>query len=259
MITTTAWLRGDLQRADDAAQELLTHVERLRRPFDTAYGQVWLAASYQLQRRHALALQHAQPGLEAANRHGLGTWTPAAYMEVLIAQGVLAPSPEPAAQLQAVHQGFIHHGAEVAATFYQWGIALCKLAAGYRAGALAAAEVGIERARRGQETYLWHELLIARAHAQDDDEAARRDLISALDVALRQGAVTVALRAACELARRAEAGSGARERAVEAQALIDGGATRGLKAAQLRAHLDCVVDALGANFKGLPDTRWLTT
>lgn len=259
LITTTAWMRGDLQRADDAAQQLLAHIERLGRPFDTAYGQVWLAASYQLHRRHALAMQHAQPGLEVAQRHGLGTWTPAAYMEVLIAQGLLAPSPEPVAQLQAVHQGFIHHGAEVSATFYQWSIALCKLAAGDRAGALAAAEVGIERARRGQETYLWHELLIARAQAQTDDEAARRDLIAALEMAQRQGAVTVALRAACELARRAEAAPLARARADAALALINGGATGGQNAAQLRAHLVGVVDALGASVKDLPDTRWLTT
>ena len=257
LITTVAWLRGDLQRADDAAVQLLEHVQSLQRPFDEAYGKVWLAASYQLHRRHTRALELAHPGLAVAQRHGLATWTPAAAMELFIAQGALAPSPESVAQLQAAHQGFIHHGAEVSATFYQWGIALSQLVAGDRAGALATADAGIERARRGQETYMRPELLIVRALAQADDEAACRDLIDALDHAQQQGAVTVALRAACELARRPGSAGPARALADAALDMINGGPTQGVDAARLRAQLVGLVDALGTSRKDLPDTRWL--
>ncbi len=257
MITTTAWLRGDLQRADDAAMELLAHIERLGRPFDIAYGKVWLAASYQLHRRHMQALQQAQPGLAVAQRHGLATWIPAAAMELFLAQGALGPSPEATAQLQAAHLGFLHHGAEVSATFYKWGIALSQLVAGDRSGALATADAGIERARLGQETYMRPELLIVRAAAQSDEEAACRDLIAALEHAQKQGSVTVALRAACELARRPGGTDAARALADEALQLINGGPTQGIDAARLRAHLVDLVQALAHVRKDLPDTRWL--
>lgn len=230
LLTTTAWLQGDLPRADAAGTALLSHVQRLGRPFDTAYGTVWLAGSCQLQRRFTTALQHGQAGLGVAQQHGLGTWVPAAYMQLLIAGGSLAPSAETITTLQQAHQGFLLAGAEVSATFYGWGLAQAQLRAGDTAAARTTIDAALARADAGHETYMRAELLVLRATTQADAAAADADLQAALADAERQGALTVALRAAAQRVLRDGRNDVACTRAHEALTIIDGGDTTGLAA-----------------------------
>ncbi len=256
VLTTVAWMRGDLQRADEAGQQLLLHVERLSSPFDQAFGQIWLSASCQLQRRHARALELGQSGLAIAQRHGLGTWIPAAVMEVQIAIGAMAPAPEAIATLQQVHQAFLGAGAEISATFYLWGLAQALLVAGDSAGAQAMAEAGLARAQRGPEVYLATELLIVRAATRTqagDSTGAQQDLAEALALACRQGLLTVALRAAAQLAQRPGSRAALRQRADAALQLVNGGDSAGITRAVTRAHLLALVDLLHGDGVAVPD------
>jgi class 3 adenylate cyclase len=230
LLTTTAWMQGDLPRADAAGAALLSHLQRLGRPFDTAYGTVWLAGSCQLQRRFTAALQHGQTGLGVAQQHGLGTWVPAAWMQLCIAGGALAPSAESIATLQQVHQAFLQAGAEVSATFYGWGLAQAQLRAGDTAAARATIAAALARADTGQETYMRAELLLLSAATQTDAAAADADLQAALADAEHQGALTVALRAAARRVLHDGRDDVACTRAHEALTVIDGGDTAGLAA-----------------------------
>lgn len=217
IMTTTAWFLGDFAGADQAAQRLVQHLARLNRPFDTAFGEVWLAGSYQLHRRHTLALEHAQLGFATSQQHGLGTWLPAAWMQILIAQAAMG-SAEATTQLAQAHQQFMAAGAELSATFYAWAIARGKMAAGQNAEARSAVQDGLARAESGRETYLHAELLVLRGQLNDDDSGARADFHAARQVADRQGAPALALRALAHDVLRAGA---ADDDATQARSVLD--------------------------------------
>ena len=223
LLTTTAWLRGDLHKADSAAKSLLDHVQSLARPFDITFGTVWLSASCQLQRRFKNAVEHGQAGLAVAQKHGFGTWIPAATMQICIGTGGQASSAESIGMLQAVHQAFIHAGAEVSATFYLWGIAHAMIVAGDAEAARVVLTEGLRRVGAGDETYMKGELLILLATVESDPEVATRHLLGALDHAETQGALTVALRAACKLLLKHDASSSIAEVARSTLAVIDAG------------------------------------
>lgn len=228
-LTSIAWLAGDLPRADQAATALLAHAGALGRPFDIAYADVFLSASYQLHRRYPAALQHGQAGLALAQRHGLGTWVPVAAMQLCIAGGALAPAPEAVAQLQHVHQAFMAAGAEASETFYAWGLAQAQATTGDTTAARQTVEAALLRVQPGREAYMRPELLILRARLEADAGRATADLQAAQADAQEQGAWTVALRAACQLALLGD-DAAARERAQAALKVIDGGDTGGIAA-----------------------------
>ncbi|MFO1326143.1 MAG: adenylate/guanylate cyclase domain-containing protein [Rubrivivax sp.] len=245
-LTSIAWLGGDLPRADAAAQALLAHARALGRPFDIAYADVFLSASYQLHRRYLAALQHGQEGLALAQRHGLGTWVPVAAMQLCIAGGALAPSPEAIGQLQYVHQAFVAAGAEASDTFYGWGLAQAQLKAGDATAARATVEASLARVQPGRECYMRAELLMLRAAIDPGAPGAEADLLDALADAERQGALTPALRAAALLALRG-GDAAAAERARAALAVIDGGDTTGLGADWVAQQLESLrVQAVAA-------------
>ena len=82
------------------------------------------------------------------------------------------------------------------------------------------------------------ELLILRASLEADAAGAEADLHAALAEAEQQGALTVALRAAAQLALR---GTGADEPAARAAlAVIDGGDTSALPADWVARQLDAL-------------------
>ncbi|MDM0105030.1 adenylate/guanylate cyclase domain-containing protein [Variovorax sp. J22R24] len=199
LMTTTAWLRGDLQSAESAATALHDHLAALKSPFDDSYGKVWLAASRLLQRRFAHAAELATTGLAIAQERGYQTWIPAGMMQLCMAQGALGPAPESVATLQYVHKAFLDAGAEVSSTYYSWGIAMSLASAGDRDGARAAAEHGLLRAENGEEAYMAPELSILLAQLEEDRARATMLLLKAIVHARAQGALTVALRASALL------------------------------------------------------------
>jgi hypothetical protein len=199
LMTTTAWLRGDLLGAEKAATELEEHLETLKSPFDDSFGKVWLAASRLLQRRFAHAAALATTGLAIAQERGYQTWIPAGMMQLCMAQGALGSSPEAVPTLQYVHKAFLDAGAEVSATYYTWGIAMSLASAGDRDGARAAAEHGVQRAESGEEIYMAPELTILMGQLEDDKARATMLLLKAIVQARAHGALTVALRASALL------------------------------------------------------------
>jgi hypothetical protein len=247
LLTTVAWLRGELHAADAAARSLEAHLERLSRPFDTTFGQVWLAGSCQLQRRFAAAVEHAQAGLEIAHKHGFGTWIPAATMQICIGHGALAASPESIATLRYVHGEFLRAGAEVSATFYLWGIAQALIVAGEREAARGVVQEGLARVELGEETYMKAELLMQLAQLEDGPARAAGHLHAALQDAQRQGATMVALRAACRLLLAdGRASTKAAERARAALSVLDGESACGPEADWAARTLEAAMLALPA-------------
>jgi len=200
LLTTVAWLRGDLPTAERAARELDAHLARLQRPFDTTFGRVWLAATRLLQRRFADAGTQAEVGLQEATARGFGTWVPAAWMQKCIAEAAAKPAPEVAATLQHVHRDFVAAGAEVSYPYYCWGIALAWERAGDADKAIEAARRGLTRALQGEETYMRAELHLVMARLLSADPVAvRTHALEAASHAESQGALAVALRAVATL------------------------------------------------------------
>ena len=222
LLTTIAWMRGELHVADAAAKSLDNHLTLLNRPFDTTFGNVWLSASHQLQRRFGEAIKRGNEGLGIAKTHGFATWIPAAMMQVSIGEGSRGASAIAIATLQAVHKAFIEAGAEVSATFYLWGLAQAMIVAGDVESARSVLEEGLRRASSGEETYMKAELLILLAAIETDGDVVANHLGAALRHADEQEASTVALRAACRLALLGDPPPPVAARAHDALAVLDG-------------------------------------
>lgn len=202
LLGIAAWLMGDTAATEAAVAGALAHVERLSRPFDTAYAHVWIAMLRNMQRRFDEALHHATRCIEICQRHGFNTWLVASTMHACIAQASRAAAPDSIATLRQMLGLFIQAGAEANAPFFLWGVAQGLRLTGDVLAARAALDEAMRRADATGESYLKSELLILAAALSSDEASACAQLSEALTLAELQGAVPLSLRAALELLRR---------------------------------------------------------
>jgi class 3 adenylate cyclase/tetratricopeptide (TPR) repeat protein len=222
LLGIAAWLTGDTAGAEAAVSGALAHVERLGRPFDTAYAHVWIAMLRNMQRRFEEAQHHATICIEISHRHGFNTWLVAATMHACIAQASRIPSPESIATLRHMLGLFIQAGAEANAPFFLWGVAQGLRLIGDRSAAIEALDEALRRADATGESYLKSELLILAGGFASDDGSACAHFNEALTLAELQGAVPLSLRAALELLRRQGRSSDDPARDREALKALDG-------------------------------------
>ncbi|HJZ72696.1 MAG TPA: AAA family ATPase [Vicinamibacterales bacterium] len=202
LLGIACWLLGDAGGAERAVADTLEHVERLQRPFDTAYAHVWIAMLRNMQRRFDEAQQHAARCIEISHRHGFSTWFVAATMHACIAQAARTAAPESVAALRQTLALFHQAGAEANMPFFLWGVAQGLRLLGDDVAARQALDEAIERAETTGESYLKSELLVLASDLESDDARADRLLLDAYALAERQHAVPLALRAALSILRR---------------------------------------------------------
>ena len=222
LLSTATWLQGDPQASEQAVTELLAHVQRLNRPFDSAYAHVWIASLRNLQRRFDEAAFHAAIGIDLAKRFGYSTWLAAAAMQGSMATAVPTGAREALAVLQGTHAAFMMAGAETSASFYLWGQSRALAMAGDVDASRTALARAMAHADKAGEVYMNAELMLAAGAASGDSMVAARHMRAALELADRQGAVVIALRAASMLLLQNEADSPDAEQAKAALAILEG-------------------------------------
>jgi hypothetical protein len=245
LLPIAAWLVGDTARAETAVTEALAHSSRVGRPFDVAYAHVWIAMLRNMQRLYDEAERHAVQCIEISERHGFTTWLVAATMQASIARSSRAASPESLALLRHMLQLFIGAGAEANASFFLWGLAEGLVRAGHAAEAAGVVTEALARADASRESFFKSELLVLSASLEDDADAARARLTEALELATRQGAVVLALRAGLALMRRLGAVSDDVSRDDQALQALDGRAPYPSDQRWATTALDGVRAALG--------------
>jgi DNA-binding SARP family transcriptional activator len=242
LLGLTLWLLGYPRQGRAAFWQALAYAQATEQPWSTAFVHLWAgAAALVLGRDVAAAHSHAT-ALRPLSRAGLvyGAWADlllgqadAAGLEIRLAQG-LTPAPEAGSAFQAVGSG-VGHAAQL----------LVKAQMLVRAGqpdlgleAIDQALAWIERTGvRALEAEVWRmrgELLLEAAGAPppssgDETQACFR---RALDVAQRQQARWLELRAAVSLARLWQ-GQGQRDEARELLAGVYGWFTEGFDTVDL--------------------------
>jgi class 3 adenylate cyclase/tetratricopeptide (TPR) repeat protein len=197
------WLRGDSIGAERSIETALDHAERrLARPFDRAYANCFIAQQLNVQRHHGRAMRHADVSIELGQRHGFNLWLVCGLMQKSIAAAALGPSAEAVNGLRQALGAYLSVGAQAAVPYFQWGLALGLRQLGDVAGANEAVVEGLRRADATGEVYLKAELLTLAAELEPSDARAVTLLTQARAIAERQGAVTLALRAALTQLRR---------------------------------------------------------
>ena len=114
-------------------------------------------------------------------------------------------SPELTKSIELLRQtlnAFLRAGAEANATFFLWGLAQGLRVQGNTAAATDVIIEALHRADASGELYFKSELLTLAAELDADEDRACGLLRDALQLALKQHARPLALRAALELARR---------------------------------------------------------
>ncbi|MDM0045948.1 AAA family ATPase [Variovorax dokdonensis] len=216
------WLRGDSLGADRSVEGAMSHIERLARPFDTAYANCFIAQQLNVQRRFADALRHATACVEMSQEHGFATWLVCGLMQQAVAAASLGPSQAAVDGLRGAMTAYLGAGAQAAIPFFCWGLARGLRNLGDDDGARAALAQGLESAKSTGETYLVAELLILSAELAASDEAALLLLEEARQVATDQGAVALALRASLTALRRRKLVSDDAERDERAWLVLEG-------------------------------------
>jgi adenylate cyclase len=200
------WLLGFPEQARTSIREALTLAHTLAHPFSLAFTLHWAATTHQLRREAPAAQDQAEVSMMFSREQGFALWVPGGTVLrgwALTEQGQME---EGIAQMRQGMTAWQATGAEVDRPYY-----LALLAEGYgKAGqaeaglpvlaeALAVVDAIEERYYEAELYRLKGELLLARSAEQHTE--AETCFRQALDIARRQQAQSLELRAAMSLSR----------------------------------------------------------
>ena len=200
------WLLGFPEQARTSIREALTLARQLAHPFSLAFALHWAATTHQSRREAPAAQEQAEVSIAFSREQGFALWVPGGTVLrgwALTAQGQME---EGIAQMRQGMAAWQATGAEADRPYY-----LALLVEGY--GKAGQAEAGLpiltealtvvdtieERYYEAELYRLQGELLLA--HATDHNTEAETYFRQALDVARRQQAKSLELRAAMSLAK----------------------------------------------------------
>jgi TOMM system kinase/cyclase fusion protein len=243
------WLLGFPEQARTSVREALTLARTLAHPFSLAFALHWAATIHQWRREAPATQEQAEASMAFSREQGFALWVPGGTVLrgwALTEQGQME---EGIAQMRQGMTAWQATGAEVDRPYY-----LALLAEGY--GKAAQVEVGLhmlaealtvveaieERYYEAELYRLQGELLLARATEHDTE--AETSFRQALDIARRQLAKSLELRAAMSLARLWQH-QGRRTAAYELLAPVYGRFTEGFDTADLQ-EARALLDALQA-------------
>lgn len=222
ILPTVHWLRGDAQAAEAAITQGLEHAARSQREFDKAFIYGWIAGVRLTQRRFGACREAAQMAMEIGQRNGFREWYVTGFLLDRLALAAEQPSPDALKEALDTCAALAAEGVGLNASWYLWAIAMGHRRVGVDTAAAQLIEQAFVRAQESDETRMHAELLIAKAQLQGDPLVVRRLLTEALDVAVRQGCVANALRAAAELVVRADGSASDQDLARATLCLLDG-------------------------------------
>lgn len=231
--SAVALVLGDDAGCHALVAELRRTIDKLGKPFDSAFALTWIAMIHNMRGESQQALHEAGRALELAQRYGYPVWLAAAGMQTAVALSGLGQPAEGAALLEPTLAAYRASGAELNSCFFcsELAIAFMKL------GRLDDARRMVDEALAGSERSgeRWQDAVLHRLRAElmvhegRDLGAAWDGFEQALSIARQQGARLFELRAAHRMASLATAYPEARlrARAALAQTLLN---SRGLQA-----------------------------
>lgn len=200
------WLLGYPDRAVERGREAIALARGLAHPFSLAFALNWMATVYQLRGEAAAAREHAEALIELARDQGFAIWVAfggALRGWALVQQG---RRDDGMRELREGMEAWRATGAEVDRPYFLSLLAEASAAGGDFDEGLAMLPEALDLAHRYRDVYwepeihrLTGQLLLERSGAATAEaEACYRQ---ALDVARRQAARSLELRAAMSLAR----------------------------------------------------------
>jgi DNA-binding winged helix-turn-helix (wHTH) protein/predicted ATPase len=196
-----SWALGHPDRAERQMREALDSIRALDHPFSLAQGLRSAAAFHQCLRQSAAVQEHAQNGVTLAREHGFG----AVLLATRFHMGWLFLDQGREDEGLAAMRAWVDRCREIRAeclipNYLGWlADALGRL--GQREEALARIDEALGAAARSANHYWTAELHRLRGTLVDSDEHAEASLREAVAIARRQGAKSLELRAALDLAR----------------------------------------------------------
>ncbi len=203
-----AILRGDYIAGRAHCDAAISHAESLNRPFGICVAYTYAAFAENLARNPLRAAEYAGKVIELAQRHGFADWLGSSAMQLGVAKaglGDAGQAQEAIALISSTLPAWHAAGAEVCSGFFLAGLADAHRTTGQLDDALLAVNRAIAHAASHGERWYDAALHDQRASllAQQANSAAagEPDWRRAIDIARQQGAHTLELRAAMNLAR----------------------------------------------------------
>ena len=200
------WMLGYPEQALQTGRKALVLARELSHPYSLVYALVFACRLQELRRNWPTVQEQAEDALRRATEHGFAMWVAAATIAKGLALAMQGREEEGLAQLQQGLAAMRATGAEVALPWFLALLAKVHASRGQTAEGLAALAEALELAKKyGIGWYLPEihrlkgELLLEHAHS--DANMAETCFREALEVARRQQAKMLELRAATSLAR----------------------------------------------------------
>jgi len=209
ILAVMAWIAGDACQAIRYDEELQQILERRDRPFDKAYGYVYLAFLEHLRGRYDLSARHASISIDISRRFGYALWLATASIYLASACSQQGKSAESVGTLKALIEGAKAGGAILGVEIFNTLLAEAYRGAGEPWLAIAAIEESFAYGRDLGAQFFLAEHYRIRGEvlvSQGERIKGEADLIEAIRVARGQGAKYFQLRAALSLWRQAQGG-----------------------------------------------------
>jgi class 3 adenylate cyclase/tetratricopeptide (TPR) repeat protein len=200
------WQLGYADQSLRCIEESLTMAEELEQPINLALVYTHAAELYQLRGESAKALEQANLVIKIASEHGYIHWQLLGTLHLGIAMGILGETLEALAMTGETLNLLSASGAGMNLTYFLGGVSQIHLAEGHPEKGLLVLDRALRQSEETQESMhnaLLH-ILRGECHlnlASPDTEAAASDFLQAIEVARKQKAKMLELRANCRLYR----------------------------------------------------------
>jgi predicted ATPase/class 3 adenylate cyclase len=237
-VARVLWLLGYPDQALQRSQDALTRARELSHPFSLAYALGCTAAVHQLRREGQAAQERAEAAMVLSCEQGFALWL---ALGTFLRGWALAAQGQPAAGLAQLRQGLAAYqamGTEVAQSYLLALLAEAYVKGGEAEEGLCILAEALAAVHRHGERFYEAELhrlkgQLLRLQVVSDEPEAETCFHQALDIARRQQAKSLELRAAMSLSRLWHQ-QGRRPEAYELLAPIYGWFTEGFDTADLQ-------------------------
>ncbi len=201
LLSHVDWMLGNAREAEETIEGALRHAEHLQRPFDLAYAHCFAAMFDNLRGEPGNAIQHATLTIDISKRHGFAVWEGAGTLQLGVATALAGDADQAIGLLTAVLPLWQARGADLNRPYFLAGLAQAYRGTGQTNAALVTIQEAIDHATRHREHWFDAELYRLRGELMALQggaaaEAAVADLARAVDIAKRQQAKLLELRAA---------------------------------------------------------------
>jgi class 3 adenylate cyclase/tetratricopeptide (TPR) repeat protein len=202
LLSSIAWMMGDLSIGHAYNQRALDAATALDRPFDLTYALSFAASFETLRGNPQLGARHAMRARGIADEHGFDIWLLQATVQLAFAKTALGEASEAVNLFTTMLDASEAAGMELNRGYYLGGLAQAYGTAGLPEQAMTSLDVAINHAEKSLQLGplpLLH-LLSGELHAaRGDASAANRHFLRALELSRRQEARMLELRALLSL------------------------------------------------------------